>query len=95
MTRLIDERVDGHTIAAAGLRSWPAPDVLLAACRQLDAEPPRTAVFETTTAGIEAGRAGGFELVVGINRDRDAAALRDADRVVDDLSALIDAQLGA
>jgi beta-phosphoglucomutase-like phosphatase (HAD superfamily) len=93
LARLIDERVDGNMIVAAGLRAWPAPDVLLAACRELDVEPHRTAVFETTDLGIAAGRAGGFELVVGIDRGRAAEALRGADLVVDDLSALLDVQL--
>jgi beta-phosphoglucomutase-like phosphatase (HAD superfamily) len=95
LARLIDQRVDGNTIVAAGLRAWPAPDVLLAACRQLDVRPPQTAVFETAVAGIAAGRAGDFELVVGIDRSGDADALQreGADIVVGDLSELLDPSL--
>ena len=95
LARLIDQRVDGNTIVAAGLRAWPAPDVLLAACRQLDVRPPQTAVFETAVAGIAAGRAGDFELVVGIDRSGapDALQREGADIVVGDLSELLDPRL--
>ena len=52
---LVEQRIDGNTIVAAGLRAWPAPDVLLAACRQLDVRPQQTAVFETDVAGSRPG----------------------------------------
>jgi len=88
---LIDDCVDGNTMLAEGLRGRPAPDTLLAACRQLGVEPERTAVFETSPAGVEAGRAGGFGLVVGVDRDGRAGALRaaGADLVVTGLAELL------
>lgn len=94
---LIERRVDGNAIVAAKLRAWPAPDVLLAACRQLDVRPEQTAVFETAAAGIAAGRAGHFELVVGVDRSGDAGALsrEGADRVVGDLAELLDPRIAA
>jgi beta-phosphoglucomutase-like phosphatase (HAD superfamily) len=92
---LIDECVDGNTARVEGLRRKPSPDMLLAACGHLDVDPARTIVFETTAAGVEAGRAGGFERVVGVDRDGAAASLRahGADLVVSDLGALLERQL--
>jgi HAD superfamily hydrolase (TIGR01509 family) len=63
---LIDERIDGNTMRVERLRVKPAPDTLLAACRKLGVEPRRAAAFETTRAGVAAGRAAGFDLVVGV-----------------------------
>ena len=93
---LIDEFVDGNTARAEGLRRKPAPDMLLAACRRLGADPEHTVVFETTPDGVVAGRAGGFELVVAVDRGGEATALRDrgADLVIADLGELLERQLG-
>ena len=54
--------------------------------------PPACAVFEDALAGVEAGRAGGFRLVVGVDRLGQADALRrhGADVVVDDLAVLLE-----
>jgi len=95
LAALVDERIDGRTIVADRLRPWPAPDVLLAAARRLDAQPVQTAVFETVAPGVAAGRAGNFELVVGIDRtgDPDLLEREGADVVVDDLSDLLDPKL--
>ena len=68
LTRLIDAYVDGNTARSEHLRRKPAPDMLLAACRQLGVSPDRTAVFETTLDGVEAGRAGKFETVVAVDQ---------------------------
>lgn len=94
---LIDERVDGRTMLDERLRSKPASDTLLAACRHLAVEPTRTAVFETSRDGITAGRAGGFELVVGVGRGDAASALRagGADLVVSDLGEILEHSLAA
>ena len=93
---LIDTCVDGNAVRVEGLRRKPAPDMLLAACRRLEVEPERTVVFETTPDGVTAGRAGGFELVVAVDRDGEAPALRarGADLVVGDLGELLERQLG-
>ena len=94
---LVDECVDGNVARAEGLRRKPAPDMLLAACERLGVEPVRTVVFETTVEGVDAGRAGAFELVVAIDRDGNAGALhaRGADLVATDLGAVLERQLGA
>lgn len=97
LTPLIDGCVDGNAARAEGLRRKPAPDMLHAACRSVGARPERTAVFETTRAGVAAGRTGGFELVVAVEGEGDAAALRaeGADRVVTDLGEILESALGA
>ncbi len=86
-----DVRVDGVVAAERGLRGKPAPDTFLAAAHDLDVEPPAAAVFEDALAGVEAGRAGGFGFVVGVDRAGHADALREhgADVVVPDLDALL------
>src|ERR687895_836376 len=75
-----------------GLPRKPAPDTFVAGARALGAEPPEAVVFEDALAGVEAGRAGGFGYVVGVDRtgQRDALAEHGADIVVDDLSELIE-----
>jgi beta-phosphoglucomutase family hydrolase len=90
---LFDVIVDGHVAAADGLRGKPAPDTYLAAARKLDVPPHAAAVFEDALAGVEAGRAGEFGCVVGVDRIDHAQALREhgADVVVTDLSKLLPA----
>jgi len=94
LAQLVQECVDGTAIVAERLRPRPAPDALLAACRRLGAEPSRTAVFETTRAGVEAGRAAAFELVVGVHPAGEANGLRraGADVVVSGLAELLERQ---
>jgi len=93
---LIEEYVDGNAARAERLRRKPEPDMLLSACRHLGVDPERTVVFETTADGVDAGRAGGFEMVVAVDRFR-AAELRrhGADLVVADLGELLARQLAA
>jgi beta-phosphoglucomutase family hydrolase len=90
---LFDDIVDGHAVEDRGMKGKPAPDTFLAAARDLGVEPPRAAVFEDALAGVEAGRAGGFGLVVGVDRGGEADALRahGADVVVADLADLLSA----
>ncbi len=66
IAELIDESIDGNVMVREQLRSKPAPDVLLAACRHLEVEPARSAAFETTAAGITAALSSGFAYVVAI-----------------------------
>jgi beta-phosphoglucomutase family hydrolase len=89
---LFETVVDGLVAARDGLPGKPAPDTFLAGARALGAEPPQAVVFEDALAGVEAGRAGGFGYVVGVDRtgQRDALAEHGADIVVDDLSELIE-----
>ena len=89
---LFDVRVDGNVAAAQHLAGKPAPDTFLAAAREVGVAPAQSVVFEDALAGVEAGRAGHFGFVVGVNRANQAAALRrhGADIVVADLAALLD-----
>jgi beta-phosphoglucomutase family hydrolase len=89
---LFDVVVDGHAVSDRGLKGKPAPDTFLAAARDLGIEPQQAAVFEDALAGVEAGRAGGFGHVVGVDRSGQADALRahGADVVVGDLGELLD-----
>jgi HAD superfamily hydrolase (TIGR01509 family) len=95
---LIDARVDGNTIVSERLAARPAPDIVLAACSELGAEPAHAAVFETSAAGVAAARAGGFALVIGVDhRGDDAKALgrEGAQVVVSGLAELLDHGLAA
>lgn len=84
---LFDRRVDALTARRENLKGKPAPDMFLAAARELGIAPGECAVFEDALAGVEAGRAGGFGLVVGVDRAGQAQALLDhgASIVVSDL----------
>ena len=86
-----DAQVDGTDADRLGLEGKPAPDFFLEAARRLDVAPAHAAVLEDALAGVAAGRAGGFGLVVGVDRARHAAQLRasGADLVVSDLAELI------
>lgn len=87
-----DVCIDGIIAEQEHLRGKPAPDTYLAAAHRLDVEPRQGAVFEDALAGVEAGRAGGFGCVVGVDRTGQAEALRQhgADIVVADLAELLD-----
>ncbi|WP_206606266.1 beta-phosphoglucomutase family hydrolase [Steroidobacter cummioxidans] len=75
---LFDERVDGQDVRCLGLRGKPAPDAFLEAARRLGADTARTIVVEDATVGIEAGKAGGFGLLIGVDRGGQSQALRKA-----------------
>jgi beta-phosphoglucomutase family hydrolase len=87
---LIDARIDGVVAARDSLRGKPEPDTFLAGARVLGVEPAAAVVFEDAISGVQAGRAGKFGYVVGVDRVGQAAALRDAgaDVVVTDLAEL-------
>ncbi len=87
-----DARVDGVVAEREHLAGKPAPDTFLAAARALGVEPAEAVVFEDALAGVEAGRAGGFGRVIGVDRVGQAAELRahGADLVVRDLAELIE-----
>jgi beta-phosphoglucomutase family hydrolase len=89
---LLEVRVDGIVAAEQQLRGKPAPDTFLAAAALLGVEPGHAAVFEDAVAGVQAGRAGGFGVVVGVDRVGHANELTadGADIVVRDLSELLD-----
>lgn len=87
---LFDLRVDGLVAAERGLPGKPAPDTFLEAAREFGVPPSAAVVVEDAIAGITAGRAGGFGLVIGVDRKGDAASLwsAGADIVVPDLAKL-------
>ena len=87
---LFEEIMDGTIAERERLAGKPAPDTFLAAARMLGALPSEAAVFEDAQAGVQAGRAGSFGWVVGVDRTGQAEALRrrGADVVVQDLAEL-------
>lgn len=92
LTSLVDVRIDGVVARRDGLPGKPAPDTFLAGAEALGVEPAQAAVFEDAVSGVAAGRAGGFGLVVGVDRGGNAEALKQhgADVVVTDLAELRD-----
>lgn len=88
---LIEVRVDGVTARERSLPGKPAPDTFRYAAELLDTPPENCAVYEDAQAGVAAGRAGGFGIVVGVDRAGQAEALtaNGADIVVQDLSELL------
>jgi beta-phosphoglucomutase family hydrolase len=88
---LFDARVDAKVATERGLHGKPAPDTFLEAAKMLGVEPKAAAVFEDALAGVAAGHAGGFGLVVGVDRVGQAEGLREhgADVVVKDLAELL------
>ena len=83
--------VDGIAAAVRRLKGKPAPDTFLAAAKELGVAPAEAVVFEDALAGVEAGHAGKFGFVVGVDRVGQADALRrhGADHVVKDLADLL------
>lgn len=91
---LLDAVVDGNVMAAEGIRPKPEPDSILAACRRLGLGPSSVATFETTAAGIAAGRTAGVDRVIAVDvGGAPTGVARQADRAVSELSELIDPEL--
>jgi beta-phosphoglucomutase family hydrolase len=94
---LLEARVDGVVMAERNLPGKPDPAGFLLGAELLQVEPADAVVFEDAISGVEAGRAGNFGYVVGVNRSegdghdehRDALAAAGAHVVVDDLSELL------
>jgi len=90
---LFEARIDGVVAEREKLEGKPAPDTFLAGAKALGVEPGEAAVFEDALVGVEAGKAGHFGWVVGVNRSDEAQAkgLREhgADVVVEDLAELV------
>ena len=90
--QLFEARIDGVVAEREHLKGKPAPDTYLAGARALGVGAEEAAVFEDALAGVEAGRAGKFACVVGVDRVGHADALREhgATIVVEDLAELLD-----
>ena len=88
---LLEARVDGVVADELQLQGKPHPDTFLEGARRLGVEPAHAAVYEDALAGVEAGRAGAFGRVVGVDRvgQRDALREHGADVVVEDLEELL------
>ncbi|MFJ4847093.1 MULTISPECIES: HAD family hydrolase [unclassified Streptomyces] len=89
---LFDVRIDGIVAAERKLPGKPRPDTFLEAARDLGVEAAAAVVYEDALAGMDAGRAGRFGYVVGVDRVGQADALREhgADIVVQDLAELLE-----
>jgi beta-phosphoglucomutase family hydrolase len=91
--KLFDAVIDGRLADREHLHGKPAPDTYLAGARAVGSRAAEAAVFEDAIAGVEAGRAGNFGCVVGVDRLGQADALKahGADVVVADLGDLLHA----
>jgi HAD superfamily hydrolase (TIGR01509 family) len=89
---LFDAVIDGVVAERKNLRGKPAPDTYLAGARAVGVGPRQAAVYEDALAGVDAGRAGSFGFVVGVDRVGQGDQLRahGADVVVRDLAELLD-----
>ncbi|MGA9762688.1 MAG: beta-phosphoglucomutase family hydrolase [Gaiellaceae bacterium] len=89
---LFEVRIDGVVAERENLPGKPAPDTFLAAAHALGVEASEAVVFEDALAGVEAGRAGNFGFVVGVDRVGHAKELKEhgASVVVSDLSELLE-----
>jgi beta-phosphoglucomutase family hydrolase len=92
LASLIEARVDGVVAKEQGLPGKPKPDTFVEGAKLLGATPKQAAVFEDALAGVQAGRAGDFGIVVGVDRVGQAEALKEhgADVVVQDLDELLE-----
>lgn len=88
---LFPVRVDGTECARLGLLGKPSPAVFLEAAQRLGVDPARAVIVEDAQAGVRAGRAGNFGLVIGVDRCGQAEQLfaEGADVVVTDLAELV------
>jgi beta-phosphoglucomutase family hydrolase len=87
-----EQVIDGVVAEREQLAGKPAPDTFLAGARAVGVEAAAAAVFEDALAGVQAGRAGDFGCVVGVDRTGQADALKErgADVVVQDLAELLE-----
>ncbi|MFF2272590.1 HAD family hydrolase [Agromyces sp. NPDC058136] len=83
--------VDGGYAAAEGLPGKPSPETFERAAELLGLPTTACAVVEDAESGVQAGAAGDFGLVVGVDRGVGRAVLErlGADVVVDELDELI------
>lgn len=99
---LFDARIDGHVVKERHLAGKPAPDSYLEGAKALGVDPAQTVVVEDALAGVAAGRAGHFGLVVGVDHHDEADGhdyadelrAHGADVVVADLATLLTGHAG-
>jgi len=87
LSDLFDTRVDGNDAETLGFPGKPAPDIFLEAADRLNVRVERAVVVEDAIAGVQAAKAGGFGLVIGVSRSGDMESLLNngADIAVGDL----------
>jgi alpha,alpha-trehalase len=90
VTDLFDVAIDGVDAVRLKIKGKPEPDVFLSAAKMLGVSPQRAAIVEDALAGVEAGKKGGFSLVIGVDRDGQSLEMeaRGANIIVNDLSDL-------
>jgi len=83
--------VDGVVAASEHIAGKPAPDMFLDAARKIGVDPADVVVVEDAVSGVAAGAAGGFAVVIGVDRGAGAETLLDhgATFVVSDLAELL------
>lgn len=89
---LFEVVIDGEAVAERHLAGKPAPDTFLAAAALLETPATSCVVVEDAIVGVQAGKAGGFGLVIGVDRGAGRAAMEEAgaDLVVTDLSEVVE-----
>ena len=87
---LFETRVDGVVSAEMGLKGKPEGDIFVTAARNMGALPAGSVVVEDATSGVQAGRNGGFGMVIGVARENNEDELlkNGADIVVRDMAAM-------
>jgi HAD superfamily hydrolase (TIGR01509 family) len=94
LTALVEERVDAAAIRTKGLRSRPAPDLLLTACNSLNVRPAEAVTLAHSAAGIAAGQAAGLTVIgIAAGPQGELLAGLGAESVVPSLAALLDARI--
>jgi alpha,alpha-trehalose phosphorylase len=91
IAELFEVRVDGCVALERSLKGKPDPATFLEAARELGVDPQRAVVVEDAISGVQAGRAGGFGLVIGVARKGNVEELAEegAHFVVEDLGELV------
>jgi beta-phosphoglucomutase family hydrolase len=64
---MFDAIVDGLVVKKLRLAGKPAPDSYLEGAKELGVDPSQAVVLEDALSGVEAGRAGHFGLVIGVD----------------------------
>ncbi|MBR5998287.1 MAG: beta-phosphoglucomutase family hydrolase [Deltaproteobacteria bacterium] len=88
---LFDLFMDGNRARELDLAGKPAPDTFARAAHELHVPNGLAVVVEDAISGVQAGHAGNFGLVVGVDRHGDPQSLlqNGADVVVSDLAELL------
>ncbi|MEO6020007.1 MAG: beta-phosphoglucomutase family hydrolase [Knoellia sp.] len=81
----------GAVASERDIAGKPAPDTFLVAAQELGVTPAQSVVLEDALSGVQAGAAGQFGLVIGVDRGAGSQALTDAGAtlVVTDLEELL------